>query len=256
MRVSIDGRNIQIVEPERRGSEQEPPLLFIHGAGCDASVWEAQAGFFAGRRPAYRLDLPGHGGSGPEGEERISAYASWTRLAASRLFADRPFVLAGHSMGGAVVLEIAVDPPDTLEGIVLLATGAKLAVTRAIFQMLREDPEAFYQTIGAAAFSPAASSDLRERFVRAVRKCPLKVVLGDFKACDGFDIRDRLDRIRVPTLVLCGAEDQLTPARYSAHLRAGIVSSRLVTVPEAGHMVMTEQPAAVNQAVEHFLAEL
>jgi pimeloyl-ACP methyl ester carboxylesterase len=247
---------MQILEPERTGSEQAPSLLFIHGAGSDASVWEAQAGFFAGRRPAYRLDLPGHGGSSPEGEARISSYASWTRLAASRLFADNPFVLAGHSMGGAVVLEIAVDPPDTLSGIVVIGTGARLAVTRAIFQMLREDPEVFYQTIGMFAFSPASSPELRRRFVQAVRQCPLQVVIDDFKACHGFDIRDRLDRIRVPTLVLCGAEDQLTPQKYSADLRAGIVSSRLVTVPDAGHMVMTEQPAAVNQAVERFLADL
>jgi len=81
------------------------------------------------------------------------------------------------------------------------------------------------------------------------------VIFNDFKACDGFDIRNRLDRIRVPALILCGADDQLTPTKFSAYLQANIASSRLITIPEAGHLVMIEKPAAVNQAIETFLAE-
>jgi pimeloyl-ACP methyl ester carboxylesterase len=256
MRLSFTGKTIHIVEPVKTGSEKKPPILFVHGAGCNASVWEAQAEYFAGKHAAYRLDLPGHGGSGSEGEERISSYSAWARLAASRLFAAEPFVLAGHSMGGAVALEIAVEPPETLAGIVLVGTGAKLAVTRAVFQMLKEDLEAFFQTIGQFAFAPATASEVRVRFIRAVRQCPPSVIFNDFKACDGFDIRDRLDRIRIPALILCGADDQLAPTKHSAYLQASIASSRFVVIPEAGHLVMTEQPAAVNQAIEKFLREL
>jgi len=243
------------VEPEKTGSETEPSLLFIHGAGCNASVWEAQSEYFAGKHPIYLLELPGHGGSSPEGEALISSYSAWVRLAASSLFAGKPFVLAGHSMGGAVVLETAVDPPETLTGIVLVGTGARLAVTRIIFQMLQEDPEAFFHTIGQFAFSPSTPIEKRELFVRTVRQCPRAVIFNDFKACDGFDIRNRLDRIRVPALILCGADDQLTPTKFSAYLQANIASSRLITIPEAGHLVMIEKPAAVNQAIETFLAE-
>ena len=256
MRLSLEDKIVQIVEPEKTGSERGPSLLFVHGAGCDASVWEAQADYFAGKHPAYLLDLPGHGGSGPEGEALISSYSTWARLAASSLFAAEPFVLVGHSMGGAVVLEMAVDPPESLRGIVLVGTGAKLAVTRIIFQMLQENVEAFFETIGQFAFSPSTPSEIRERFIRAVRQCPPPVIFNDFKACDGFDIRDRLDRIHVPALILCGADDQLTPPTFSAYLRTRIASSRLVTIPEAGHLVMTERPAAVNQAIKDFLSEL
>ena len=256
MLVSFNGKNLKIIESEMRGSETEPSLLFVHGAGCNASVWEAQADYFAGKHAAYLLELPGHGGSSPEGEALISSYSAWAHLAASSLFSAKPFVLVGHSMGGAVALETAVDPPATLEGIVLVGTAAKLSVTHFIFQMLEENPEAFFQTIGQFAFSPSTPSAIRERFIRAVRQCAPSVIFDDFKACDGFDIRDRLDRIHVPALILCGADDQLTPPRFSAYLEANIPSSRLVTIPEAGHLVMTERPGAVNQAIEDFLSEL
>ena len=256
MRLSFNGKIIQIVEPEKTGSEREPSLLFIHGAGCNASIWKTQADYFAGKYPAYLLDLPGHGGSSPEGEKRISSYSAWARLVASSLFPGKPFVLVGHSMGGAVVLEMAVDPPETLKGIVLVGTGAKLAVTRIIFQMIEENLEAFFETISQFAFSPSTPSGIRDRFIRTVRLCPPLVTFNDFKACDGFDIRDRLNRIHVPALILCGADDQLTPTKFSSHLQASIASSRLIIIPEAGHLVMTERPGAVNRAIEDFVSEL
>jgi pimeloyl-ACP methyl ester carboxylesterase len=244
------------VKPQATGSERKPSLLFIHGAGCDASVWEALADRFVGKYPAYRLELPGHGGSSPEGEDRISSYSAWVRLAVSSLFATEPFVLVGHSMGGAVVMDMVVDTPPTLAGIILIGTGAKLPVTRAIFEMIKEDLESFFRAIDQFAFSVSTPSEVREPFIRAVRQCPRSVIFNDFKACDEFDIRDRLDEIRVPALILCGAEDNLTPVRYSTYLQANIASSRLMIIPESGHMVMTERPGVVSQAMESFLAEL
>jgi pimeloyl-ACP methyl ester carboxylesterase len=256
MQLSLNGKNIRIVGPEIEGSEKEPSLFFVHGAGCDASVWDAQAEYFAAGRLTHRMDLPGHGGSSPAGEERISAYAEWVRLSASRVFSSRPFVLVGHSMGGAIVLEIAANPPPSLAGIVLVGTGAKLAVTRAIFQMLREDVEAFFQSIGEYAFAAGAPGKSRENFIRAVRRCPPSVIYSDFKACDSFDIRDRLEKIQIPALILCGAGDQLTPPKYATYLHERIISSRLLIIPNAGHMVMAEQPAFTNRAIESFLGEI
>jgi pimeloyl-ACP methyl ester carboxylesterase len=256
MQLSLNGKDIRIVESEILGSEKEPSLFFVHGAGCDASVWDPQAEYFTAKHLTYRMDLPGHGSSIPEGEERISAYAKWVRLVASRLFSSTPFVLAGHSMGGAITMEIAVDPLPGLAGIVLVGTGAKLAVTRAIFQMLKEDVESFFRTIEDFAFAPAAPEEIRKSFILAVRRCPPSVIYNDFRACDNFDIRDRLDKIHLPALILCGAEDQLTPPKYATYLRERINPSRLCITPNAGHMVMTEQPTAVNHAIESFLGEI
>jgi pimeloyl-ACP methyl ester carboxylesterase len=159
-------------------------------------------------------------------------------------------------MGGAVVLQLALDPPPGLSGLALVGTGAKLAVTRAIFQMLREDTEAFVQSIDRFAFSQATPPALRERFIRVTRQCPPSVTYNDFQACDHFDIRDRLSEVKLPTLVLCGDEDQLTPVKYSRYLHETITGSRLVLIPRAGHMVMIEQPELFNRALASFLDSL
>jgi pimeloyl-ACP methyl ester carboxylesterase len=256
MILDVNGTALQVLEPESKGTGKDPSLLFIHGAGGNGEIWERQAEFFKGKHSAFRLDLPGHGGSDPQGEDRVSSYAEWVRLISEKLFPKRPFVLVGHSMGGAIVLELALTPPEGLKGIVLVGSGAKLAVTHAIFQMLSENPEAFFETIGQFAFSSAAPMALRERFIRLSRQCPPHVIFNDFKACDHFDIRSRLIEIKLPTLVLCGEEDQLTPVKSSRYLHENMSTSRLVLIPHAGHMVMAEQPDKMNEALETFLNSL
>jgi pimeloyl-ACP methyl ester carboxylesterase len=256
MILDFNGKALHVLEPEPKGTEEDPSLLFIHGAGGTGEIWEQQVGFFRGKHPLFRLDLPGHGGSDPRGEERIGSYAEWVRLGLEKLFAQRPFVLVGHSMGGAVVLELALDPPEGLKGIVLVGSGAKLAVTRAIFKMLSENPEAFFESIDQFAFSSAAPKTLRERFIHVTRQCQPSVIFNDFQACDHFDIRNRVSEIKIPTLVLCGEEDQLTPVKYSRYLHENIAASRLVLIPNAGHMVMVEQPDLFNRAITSFLDAL
>jgi pimeloyl-ACP methyl ester carboxylesterase len=80
------------------------------------------------------------------------------------------------------------------------------------------------------------------------------VVHGDFAACDAFDVMQRLEEIRCPTLVICGEDDRLTPVKYAHYLRDHIPGATLAIIPHAGHMVMMEQPDQVNRAVEEFLS--
>jgi pimeloyl-ACP methyl ester carboxylesterase len=256
MILTVNGKALNILEPEPKGTETDPSLFFIHGAGGNGEIWEEQAAVFKGKHLAYRPDLPGHGGSGPLGEGRISAYAEAIRPSLEKLFPKKPFVLVGHSMGGAIVLELSLNPPEGLKGIVVVGSGAKLAVTRAIFTMLSENPEAFFQSIDQFAFSSTAPKTLRERFIHVTRQCPPSVIFNDFQACDHFDIRNRLPEIKTPTLVLCGEEDQLTPVKYSRYLHEHIAASRLVIIPQAGHMVMAEQPDLFNRAITSFLDTL
>ncbi|MGE5841679.1 MAG: alpha/beta fold hydrolase [Deltaproteobacteria bacterium] len=253
MILHFNGTPLQVLEPALKGTEKEPSLLFVHGAGGSAEIWQDQVGFFEGLHSVFRIDLPGHGGSGRSGEDRIRTYAERVRLCSEKLFAKSPFVLVGHSMGGAIVLDLALDPPPGLRGLVLVGSGAKLAVTHAIFQMLSEDPGAFFRSIDQFAFSLTAPQALRDRFIRMTRQCPLAVIFNDFKACDHFDIRSRLQEIKLPTLVVCGEEDQLTPVKYSRYLHENVAGSCLVLIPGAGHLVMAEQSDLFNRAVLSFL---
>ncbi|MCJ7569410.1 MAG: alpha/beta hydrolase, partial [Anaerolineales bacterium] len=83
-----------------------------------------------------------------------------------------------------------------------------------------------------------------------------EVIHGDFTACNQFDICDHLPEIRVPSLILCGEQDRLTPLKYARHLNEQIPDSTLVLIEGAGHMVMLERPLEVAEVVEHFLASL
>jgi pimeloyl-ACP methyl ester carboxylesterase len=77
--------------------------------------------------------------------------------------------------------------------------------------------------------------------------------LGDLIACDRFDVMERLEKIDVPTLVIAGAADQLTPPKYAHYITKHISNARLTLLEGAGHMVMLEQPEKVAQAVQDFL---
>jgi pimeloyl-ACP methyl ester carboxylesterase len=80
-------------------------------------------------------------------------------------------------------------------------------------------------------------------------------VHDDFAACDKFDVMDELAGIGCPTLVLCGGDDKLTPAKYARYLRDNIPGAELAIIPQAGHMVMMERPSLVNDAIERFLID-
>jgi pimeloyl-ACP methyl ester carboxylesterase len=255
MDLVIRGVKIRVAEPDRLGSEKEPALLFIHGAGLNASIWDAQANHFRGKHLLYRLELPGHGGSGSSGEEEITAYAAWVTQVIEKLFHSASYALVGHSMGGAIALELAAGPLRELHSVVLVGTGARLGVTPIVFQMLREDPDAFFETIDRVGFCADTSRNVRDHVIELTKKCAANVIFKDFKACDRFDIRERLGNISLPTLIVCGEEDLLTPVKYSKYLHRSISASSLVIIPAAGHMVMAEQPELLNTAIEAFLAK-
>ncbi len=75
----------------------------------------------------------------------------------------------------------------------------------------------------------------------------------DLAACNAFDIMTRIHEIQLPTLIICGTEDRLTPVKYSQYLHDKIVSSTLHIIPDAGHYVMREQPEAVNHVIEDWI---
>jgi pimeloyl-ACP methyl ester carboxylesterase len=82
------------------------------------------------------------------------------------------------------------------------------------------------------------------------------VALNDFICCDEFDIMEQVRNISVPSLVICGSEDVMTPVKYSTFLAERIPGARQVVIDGGTHAVMREKPAEYNQAIEDFLASL
>ena len=232
-----------------------PALVFVHGAGGAATLWLAQLRYFKPRRTTLAPFLPGHGEEGGPGRERIADYVEDLRgfLEAMRL--DR-VVLAGLSMGGAISQLFALTHPDRLAGLVLASTGAKLKVLPAIFETIHKDFEGYLKMMGQFSFGPGASEEIKQEVLEETRKQEPAVIAGDFRACDAFDVRERLSEIRIPTLVLSGAEDRLTPPKYSDFLVERIPGARLVRFPGAGHLLPVEKPEAFNRAVDEFVEGL
>lgn len=235
-------------------AKQRLPLVLVHGAGGTHLHWPPGLRRLR-HHNVYALDLPGHGHSRQQGRVTIEDYCQTLKESVDTL-ALPPFVLAGHSMGGAIAQEYALRHPERLAGLVLVGTGARLRVHPAILQGVQEDFASAAKVICDWAICGTSAASHRRLYLRALLDVDPAVLLGDFHACDAFDVRQRLAQISVPTLVLCGDQDQLTPLKYSEYLQAHIPGARLVVVENAGHMVMLERPQKTAEAISSFLQGL
>ncbi len=225
-------------------------LLFIHGAGGGGDLWRNQTAYFPG---SVAVDLPGH----PTGQgfHSIEDYGNWVRgYVYAREMA--PVVLVGHSMGGAIAQCLAINHPEMLRALVLVSTGARLKVTPQIFQALEGDYEKAVDFMLGNSFGPEASPELLEETKKLRLRVPREVTRGDYQACDNFDVMDRLGAISIPTLIICGTADKMTPVKYCQYLLSHISGSKLEEIPGSGHNVMLEKPAEFNSALERFLSGL
>jgi len=234
-----------------RGARDGIPLVLIHGAGENHLVWPAVLRRMPGAQ-VYAIDLPGHGKSGGSGRASIAEYAAFLAglLGGLRI---RRAVIAGHSMGGAIAQQFGLTYPARTAALILIATGARLRVAPQILQLTESDLPAAADLVSSLQWGPGTP----EQIVRLGKQQLLAnrpdVIHGDYRACDAFDVIDRLDGIRAPTLVVGGTADQLTPPKYAAFLAERIAGAQLALVDGAGHMVMLEREEAVARAVEQFL---
>jgi pimeloyl-ACP methyl ester carboxylesterase len=231
------------------------PVLLVHGAGGRGEVWLPQLAGLADVGRLLAVDLPGHGTSQGHGYRSVADYAAWIIALLTALELDR-VVLVGHSMGGAIAQTVALARPERLDGLVLVGTGARLRVLPRILALLRDDPPQGTSLIASLSYSPETAPGTVVEAERALAATPARVTLGDFAGCDRFDVMSTLAGVRMPTLVVVGRDDRLTPPKYAAWLAATIPGAGLVEVAGAGHFVQLEQPDAVNAALRAFLATL
>ncbi len=245
-----------IAYAEHRGgapASGRPPLILIHGAASSRLIWPPQLRRLTGER-VLALDLPGHGRSDGPSERSIEAYLRRVSVWMQAIELEQA-VLAGHSMGGAIALLAALTEPDRVAGLILLSTGARLRVAPEMLQALEDERtyRSILDSINSLWFGSESPTRLMELSRQRLAEIPQVVALDDFRACDSFDVLDRLGEIASPALVLCGLEDQMTPEKYSRHLAYQIADSTLEFIPGAGHMALLEQPEVVTAAVRRFL---
>jgi pimeloyl-ACP methyl ester carboxylesterase len=221
-------------------------LLFLHGAGGRGLVWQHQMLAFPRSRAP---DLPGRAGAPPEG---VDGYLEAIRGA----LPPARRVVAGHSLGAAIALRWALVYPGEVSGLILIGAGARMRVNPAWLDGVARGEASAVEEFGSCWFGPDADARLREKSLALLRATPPAVLLADLRAADGFDAMAAVDRLELPTLILCGAADRLTPVKFSRYLHDHIRGSALEIVDGAGHMVMLEQPQATNTAIRAFLQRL
>jgi pimeloyl-ACP methyl ester carboxylesterase len=222
-------------------------LVFIHGAGCTSEVFTEQRDAFP---QALAYALPGHERAGSP--DRIDAFAS---ALLDELEGDGPFVLCGHSMGGAIALDAALRRDPRIAGIVLLASGAKLRVGPAIFASLENDFDAATRQLPAYFYADATTERIA-RSAQMMQRVGQAQTVRDFRACDAFDVLERLGEIAVPLLAVTGDSDVMTPPKFALALTDRVSGAQARIIEGAGHSVMLERPAETNALIRAFVDQI
>lgn len=224
-------------------------LIFIHGAGSSSRVWHYQKRHFK-EYNVITLNLPGHGERAGEGRDTISDYVEDVRKDIENL---DDVVLVGHSMGGAITITYALR--YSLKACVLAGTGAKLRVLPAILEQITKTFEETVDFILEYAVYNKTEQIMRKSKEEMLKTSP-EVMYKDFVACNNFNVMEEINTLDIPTLVVCGSEDMLTPVKYAEYLAARINQSTLQVIPDCGHMLMLENPDKFNAILEDFLGTL
>ncbi len=234
------------------------PVLFVHGSGGTHEIWKAQLARLSSEFPVVALDLSGHGDSenvdSDPGWGAISAYADDVLAVAEATDAR---TLVGNSLGGAVVLHLALERDFDPEALVLAGTGARLSVLDDLLSWLDDD---FDRAVEFLHEGDRLFHDPDDRYIELSKESMYEVgqqvTSRDFQSCHTFDVCDKLDKITAPTLAVVGEHDMLTPPWYHEFLAENVGDGRYAEIEGAAHLAMLETPKAFNETVLEFLADV
>jgi pimeloyl-ACP methyl ester carboxylesterase len=160
-------------------------------------------------------------------------------------------------MGGAIAQLYALAYPEELKGIILIGTGSRLKVHPKYLQEALDAQDNSSRWLESCEVKLAkVKSDVRTMFMRKVVDIGPGVQHNDFLCCDKFDVMDKIQQIRLPTQIVCGSEDVMTPCEYSNYLASKIKGAQIAVLEGATHYVQMERPREVNGAIARFLAAL
>jgi len=254
--ITIQGNRIHYIEGDKF-DESHPTVLMIHGAGQSISTWVYQLDLFR-NHPNFNLitlDFPGHGGSEGEGFHSVREYKDFVMEFVDHLNL-KDIILVGHSMGGGVVMLIALEHPEILKACVLTATGAKLSVAEQTLDTVRDNYGMFCDISPDRMFAEDSPQELKQEFKKGLLQTGPEVCYWDLAACNEFDILNDVQKISMPTLIISADKDILTPVKYGEYLHQRIYGSQFHIMKESGHFMMQEQAEEFNDILFQFLNDI
>ncbi|KUO10764.1 alpha/beta fold hydrolase [Streptomyces sp. DSM 15324] len=272
--VSADGTRLHV---EVHGPEDAPPVVLAHGWTCSTVFWAAQIGDLAADHRVIVYDQRGHGRTPPSPVCSTDALADdLEAVLAATLAPGERAVLVGHSMGAMTVLAAAARPRVREHGaaVLLCSTGASRLVAESTVVPLRPGRLRTWLTgrvLGSRAplgpVTPVAKSVLKyatmgaasaphlvERCARIVHACPRQVRHAWSRVLSALDLDHAVGELRVPTAVVVGTADRLTPPVHAHRIAAALPHSLGVTeLPGLGHMTPVEAPGVVTGRIRELV---
>jgi len=209
------------------------PIVFVHGLSASSRWWRAVLPLLGGRE-ARLLDLPRFG--------RHFRPAGVTDWLAAEIEAEAPVVLVGHSMGGLVCASLAVERPELVRALVLIAPAGAPEL-----RSLRAYARGLVRTV--LSLRPGLMRTIAEDAIRTGPEALLHGAL--FATGSSF-----AGSVSAPTLLIWGARDRLIPVELAAEWQRAIPQARLEVIDDAGHVPMVETPSAFAERLLHFLDDL
>ncbi len=242
-----------------------PDLVLIHGFPLDQEMWAEQVRFFrAAGMGVLTPDLPGFGSrpGNPAHRCSIGAFAEDIHHFIAR-HANSPCMIGGFSMGGYVLLALLNRFPKDACAAIFIDTHPAADTLEARQGRLKSIADLQAEGIGALRqmpdrlLSPSAPLQLRSRVAEMIaRQNPAGMIQAQMAAAMRIDQSPHLPEIKIPTLVIGGAEDVITPPNLMQRWCSQMPDSRWVEIPGAGHLTPMEAPEAVNAAISHFVKQL
>lgn len=270
----VDLGNGLTVHLRDTGPRGAPVLVLIHGSNASLHTWEPWAQRLAPRYRIIRMDLPGHGltGPSPTRDYTPAGYVDVVERIRAKLGVDH-IVLAGNSMGGGVAWHYALQHPGHVRALVLIDSVGQpepgnskppLAFRIARMPVLREIAAAITPRRLIADSLPGVFGDPRladaamiDRYWELLRYPGNRTATLDrFARAPDSATEAQLAALRLPVLILWGAKDQLIPRASGAWLHARIAGSKLIVYPATGHLPMEERPDESAHDVARFVEGL
>jgi pimeloyl-ACP methyl ester carboxylesterase len=259
MQLSVNGVDTFIATGGRPFDPSVLAVVMLHGAGLDHSTWALHSRWFAHHGfSVLAPDLPGHGRSSGKPLSTVADMADWTAALLDAAGAPKA-KLVGHSMGSLIALETSARHPARVSGLSLIGTAVTMTVGPDLLKAAEaNDPAAIDMVsiwgLGFAAElggSLAPGLWMHSGAQRVLQQCRPGVLFSDLSACNSYqNALAAAAQVTVPTTIILGERDMMTPAKAGKALAAAVPNARMVILSGAGHMMMSERPDELLAALK------
>jgi pimeloyl-ACP methyl ester carboxylesterase len=259
MQVSVMGTETFVATGGRQFDPALPTVVLLHGAGFDHTAWALQSRWFAHHgHGVLAPDLPGHGLSSGAPLPTIADMADWTAALLDAAGVARAR-LVGHSMGSLIALETAARHPTRVSALGLIGTAATMTVGPDLLKAAEANDHSAIDmvSIWGLGFQAELGGSLAPGLwmhtaaQRVLEQCRPGVLFNDLTACNAYqNALAAAAEVTVPTTVIIGERDMMTPAKAGKALAAALPNARIVVLRGAGHMMMAERPDELLAALQ------